>query len=505
MLHISNFVDFDSIPEEHRAAVEACVVNCIMGAHRDQTQKLNMYIFNPHGNVPLGELCKAMILTLLGQNVHSQLPLDPSSFKGNEIGHCAAPYIEKCRRIGVYKKDPETTHPNEDATPADMRDMISSASQFLIEEMNFPPLDQSKLQEIYKYGDSCGEFITRSALAYVLFSFSALVAEKIYHFCVTDVPEYYRFSAVDAEPFLRLYYPEDKVVALMQLISRQYCVSPDGFDVILKLLACKNSELKAHSCMSPTIDHYTSLQTLKCLTEKDAHLRLYNAAFLNDPSEGAFFHNSLKEFLDNRAQSDQSDRLAELIDHTSKSTAFYPNSAYIVSFSNLKGEDDHNSLPMWFQYADHCKGCAIKFHTYRFRGNVYNVAYGLDGLDSFFESFFEIFNSIWDSNPAKYTEDAIISIAADILNLVSYLYKNESYEHEQESRIILFSPPQNAKKEDAPRAGELLPRTYLEVPFSIDSVTFGPDVKYPERLAVAFASAGLTCPFRKSSIPFISK
>lgn len=505
MLHISNFVDFDSIPEEHRAAVEACVVNCIMGAHRDQTQKLNMYIFNPHGNVPLGELCKAMILTLLGQNVHSQLPLDPSSFKGNEIGHWAAPYIEKCRRIGVYKKDPETTHPNEDATPADMRDMISSASQFLIEEMNFPPLDQSKLQEIYKYGDSCGEFITRSALAYVLFSFSALVAEKIYHFCVTDVPEYYRFSAVDAEPFIRLVYPEDEVVALMQLISRQHHVSSVGFDIILRLLRCKNSELEKHSCTCQTIDHYTSLHTLKCLTGKDAHLRLYNAAFLNDPLEGVFFHTSLKEFLDCRHQHLQSDRLAELIDHTSKPTPFYPNSAYIVSFSNLKGEDDHNSLPMWFQYADHCKGCAIKFHTYRFRCNVYNVAYGLDGLDSFFEGFFEIFNSIWDSSPAKYTEDAIISIAADILNLVSYLYKNESYEHEQESRIILFSPPQNAKKEDVPRDGELLPRTYLEVPFSIDSVTFGPDVKYPERLAVAFASTGLTCPFRKSSIPFISK
>lgn len=505
MLHISNFVDFDSIPEEHRAAVEACVVNCIMGADRDQTKKSNRYIFNPHGNVPLGELCNAMILTLLGQKVHSQLPLDPSSFKGNEIGHWAAPYIEKCRHIGVYKKDPEATHPNEFATSADMCDMISSASQFLIKEMDFPPLDQSKLQEIYEHSDPREKYITRSALAYILFSFSALVAEKIYRFCVTDVPEYYRFSAVDAEPFLRLVYPEDKVVALMQLISRQHHVSSAGFDIILRLLRCKNSELEKHSCTCQTIDHYTSLHTLKCLTGKDAHLRLYNAAFLNDPLEGVFFHTSLKEFLDNRAQSDQSDRLAELIDHSSKPTPFYPNSAYIVSFSNLNGEDDHNSLPMWFQYADHCKGCAIKFHTNLFRGNVYNVAYGLDGLDSFFESFFEIFNSIWDSNPAEYTEDAIISIAADILNFVSYLYKNESYEHEQESRIILFSPPQNAKKEDAPRDGELLPRTYLEVPFSIDSVTFGPDVKYPERLAVAFASAGLTCPFRKSSIPFISK
>lgn len=497
MVHITDFTDYTLIPEEHKAGVEACIANGIMNGRDDGS-------FNPKGYVTLAELCKIMYYILYGSR-RVIIPFSFESYKGYEANHWAAPYLERCRQIGIYKKNAETTNPNELATVDDVLEMVSSTSQFLKKDRHIL-LFKDEIDCRTHFNDFHGKVcITRSALSSLLNRFCSEVAEKIYSTCVTDHLCDYYFSATDVEPFLRLYYPEDKVVALMQLISRQYCVSPDGFDVILKLLACKNSELKAHSCMSPTIDHYTSLQTLKFLTEKDAHLRLYNAAFLNDPSEGAFFHNSLKEFLDNRAQSDQSDRLAELIDHTSKSTPFYPNSAYIVSFSNLNGEDDHNSLPMWFQYADHCKGCAIKFHTYQFRGNVYNVAYGVDGLDSFFKGFFEIFNSIWDSNPAKYTEDAIISIAADILNLVSYLYKNESYEHEQESRIILFSPPQNAKKEDAPRDGELLPRTYLEVPFSIDSVTFGPDVKYPERLAVAFASAGLTCPFRKSSIPFISK
>lgn len=497
MVHKVDFTDYDSIPSGHQKAVNACVSAGIMYGYDDGS-------FNPLGNVTLAELCKTIYFILFGSR-HVIIPFSVESYKGYEAGHWAAPYLERCRQIGIYKKNAETTNPNELATVDDVLEMVSSTSQFLKKDRHIL-LFKDEIDCRTHFNDFHGKVcITRSALASLLDRFCSEIAEKIYNTCVTDHLCDYYFSATDVEPFLRFCYSEDEVVALMQLISHQHCVSPDGFKIILHLLRYKNSELNEHSCKSPTIDHYTSLQTLKCLTEKDAHLRLYNAAFLNDPSEGAFFHNSLKEFLDNRDQRDQSDRLAELIDHTSKSTPFYPNSAYIVSFSNLNGEDDHNSLPMWFQYADHCKGCAIKFRTKRFGLNVYNVSYGSDGLDSFFEGFFEIFNSIWDSNPAKYTEDAIISIAADILNLVSYLYKNESYEHEQESRIILFSPPQNAKKEDAPRAGELLPRTYLEVPFSIDSVTFGPDVKYPERLAVAFASAGLTCPFRKSSIPFISK
>ena len=498
MVRIASFTDYHWILEKHRVAVEVCVNNGILSGYADGT-------FRPNDKVTLAELCSIMIHAIYGLNGYLVLPYSPESFKGNEIGHWAAPYMEKCRQIGIYHKDPEVTLPNDYATMDDTFDIVNSAYQFVKRDMHIP-LFGDKLNYIdcssplYKVGD-----VTRSTLAYIVYMFCSDFAKSIHDNCVVETSNTYHFSAVDAEPFLRVYYSKDIVVALVQLISRHHCVSPDGFGVILKLLACKNSELETHSCTSPTIDHYTSLQTLKCLTEKKARLRLYNAAFLNDPSEGVFFRTALQNFLDCRPQQPQADQLVELIDHTSKSTPFYPNSAYIVSFSNLNGEDDHNSLPMWFQYADHCKGCAIKFHTYQFRGNVYNVAYGVDGLDSFFKGFFEIFNSIWDSNPAKYTEDAIISIAADILNLVSYLYKNESYEHEQESRIILFSPPQNAKKEDAPRDGELLPRTYLEVPFSIDSVTFGPDVKYPERLAVAFASAGLTCPFRKSSIPFISK
>lgn len=497
MVCIADFTDDDLIPEKHKAGVKACVANGIMNGRDDGS-------FNPTGNVTLAELCKIMYSILYGAR-HVLIPFSFESYKGYEVKHWAAPYIEKCRQIGIYKKNAKTTNPNDPATVDDVLEMVSSASQFLKKDRHIL-LFKNEIDCKTHFNDFHDEVcITRSALSSLLNRFCSEIAKKIYNTCVTDHLCDYYFSATDVEPFLRFCYSEDEVVALMQLISRQHCVSPDGFDIILKLLACKNSELETHSCTSPTIDHYTSLQTLKCLTEKDAHLRLYNAAFLNDPSEGAFFHNSLKEFLDNRAQSDQSDRLAELIDHTSKSTPFYPNSAYIVSFSNLKGEDDHNSLPMWFQYADHCKGCAIKFYTRSLKVNVYTVSYGPDGLDSFFEDFFDVFNSIWDSKPKKYTENAIISIAADILNLVSYLYKNASYKHEQESRIILFSPPQSAKKEDAPRDGELLPRTYLEVPFSIDSVTFGPDVKYPERLAVAFASAGLTCPFRKSSIPFISK
>ena len=348
MVRIADFTDYDLIPEEHRAAVEACAENGLMNGTYDGS-------FNPNGNFTFAELCKIMSVVLNMSNGFSSEKLSQ-----NYKGHWAAQYVEECLELNIIHKRLDIININSYVTRDDAVTTLMNATIFLCNKINLNLENTLSALTNTLHGEDGSKDATRSFLAYCLNIFYVSIADKIYGACVTESPNINFISVAYAEPILRFRFDKITAEVLVLLISRYLCISPNGLTLVRQLLAYRDRELGRHKCTSSFVDHYTSLQTLKCLAEKDACLRLCNAAFLNDPLEGGFFHTSLKGFL--KGFSDcghrylQSDRLAELIDHTSKPTPFYPNSAYIVSFSNLKGEDDHSSLPMWFQYADHGKG-----------------------------------------------------------------------------------------------------------------------------------------------------
>lgn len=94
-----------------------------------------------------------------------------------------------------------------------------------------------------------------------------------------------------------------------------------------------------------------------------------------------------------------------------------------------------------------------------------------------------------------------------------YLYKDSSYSHENEVRIITFADLKKAKTKNELYSGEIFPRIYLETPLmkkrspkiglNFSSVILGPAVKNPEYIALSLAQRGYNLDiFRKSTIYF---
>ena len=123
---ITDFIDYDAIPVEHREAVEACVVHNIV-AGKDNGA------FDPYGNVTYGELCK-QICTIenLGTDIVGECTHE--TLGKYEVHHWAAPYIQLCREHGIYSKDGNTFSPDQSVIYSDVYDMLIKTYHFLTGE-----------------------------------------------------------------------------------------------------------------------------------------------------------------------------------------------------------------------------------------------------------------------------------------------------------------------------------------------------------------------------------
>ena len=182
--------------------------------------------------------------------------------------------------------------------------------------------------------------------------------------------------------------------------------------------------------------HYTSVDTLIKILERgqDGFLRMYDSAHFNDPDEGRYLTRITKD------DNDASDWLSASVE----------GHAYITSFVLARQESSNatnDDLVLWRTYGNEGHGCSIEMPGTQFVGKalpLLRVLYGkcralktwaeleepVDGIRSALD--------VVSSNIYKDSIDRIVKKAiADELEAVSYLYKSEAYDYENECRLVV--------------------------------------------------------------------
>lgn len=489
MSRTTDFVDYDSIPVEHRDAVSLCVSHGLMNG-KDNGE------FDPNGYVTLGEICKIAcnVLRLGEYFTYDRLP---DRLGLLEKGHWAQLYINFCRTYDIYIIDGNTISPNEFATYDQTREISIRIYKFITDDLcNF----ETKVRMPQK------ERITRSCLAVELSSLCQAIGKwYLDQYEEYFVPSQDKLSTIFA--FVTFLPENHSDASYVFNFAYKMGLEPKSipFEPVYELLSCKNTHIPFCSSRED-VYHFTKLETLKLLISPDARFRLHNAEFLNDPSEGQVLLEQLAHYIKENDKIDPG-LLSWLrsIGTVDVHKTFRPNNTYIASFQSAEGMTLGN-LPMWYTYADSCKGCAIKFAVDSFNCNLYRVHYSEYEAEEFLHDFISILSKHWSRYGPDVPDGSTFfwNIAADILSQSTYLFKDHNFSYENEVRAIMFCPPQKAHRAAEIRDGELLPRTFCETPFEIKHVIFGPAVSDPKRLAVGFAGMGLNCTFEKSNIPFTS-
>lgn len=483
-----DFTDYDLIPEEHKAAVESCVYHNLVNGKDDGA-------FDPHGNVTYGEFCKLICVV---ENLGRDPNLDHSreNLGNRERGHWASPYIRRCREQGIYKKDGNEFSPNQSVIYSDVYDMLSDAYHFMTGKYWRPDRSQSFDTQI-----------TRSGIAFELFK----LCQAIGRFLLIGKAPYFipLYSDLDKYYFFLTFLPANysNITYVFNFAFQMGCIAQNVLlEPVYSLLKYRDAHLV--KCNDDAIVyHFTSLSTLKALSTSGARFRLSNAEFLNDTSEGQILMRQIPEYLRRSKKTEINPNLKAWLSTISTENIykpFRPNSTYIASFLAIDPKSSVRNLPMWYTYADNCKGCAIKLDVKKFGCPLYKVNYTPNQAREFLEGYINVLNDLWkeigEEGSKRY--NFFCSIALDILTQCSYLFKDKSFSYEREARAIIFCSPRDAEQVKYLREGELFARTYCEVPFQIDHVIFGPAVPDPKRLAVGLAAMGLDCTFEKSDIPF---
>ena len=199
--------------------------------------------------------------------------------------------------------------------------------------------------------------------------------------------------------------------------------------------------------------HYTKASTLKFLlqnkkdTEKDENgesifpkLRLNNAVYMNDPSEGKIFNdlsinNNIKRII-------------------SSNNEYY---TYLTCFCSGEEKD---KLPMWIHYGDRGNGICIVFREEFFKDtSLYKIQY-LDPKNFKVNKIYktddkktkaikrelnEILKTLGKNKIKNSKNTMFLEITNIILNYVSYLFKDKAYSYEEEVRIIKLRDYNEAK------------------------------------------------------------
>lgn len=242
------------------------------------------------------------------------------------------------------------------------------------------------------------------------------------------------------------------------------------------------------------ITHYTSLSTTRALLLKKGKLRLSEATFLNDTSEGRALLSYLNVEENRRTNNDLSYEFIK--------------KPYIGSFVNHELDND---LTLWRMYGkeekEEAEGCSLKIDGVKFisefRDSIkkdsnqwnddiakefkfYRVAY----LGDNFCKSGDIKNDKLLKLKLSELKNFIkkIELTTNILQRISeitYLFKTKEYQHENETRLVLSSSILNEVLDES-----FVPtKVYVElapVNSSLIKLTIGPKVKLADEWAASF-------------------
>ena len=216
------------------------------------------------------------------------------------------------------------------------------------------------------------------------------------------------------------------------------CLSDDESINLIRLICfCYQlmEEIKIKpSEMNKNFVHYTKASTLQFLLKKDytAKLRLNNAVYMNDPEEGQI----LKQIIH---KLDENNDLVNLFEDNDD----IKNYTYLTCFSPY---DKRDELPMWVHYGDNTKGVGLVFNKDFFDGiDLYKVQYvdiknfkSNDLKKEVKEKLEDILKFLQDNKLIINDNKEFKTYVNIILNYISYLFKDDAYEYENEVRILNY-------------------------------------------------------------------
>lgn len=263
------------------------------------------------------------------------------------------------------------------------------------------------------------------------------------------------------------------------------------------------------------IIHYTSLSVARELVLNNSELRLSEATFLNDTSEGKTLLDYLEIFKNN--------------DANQKSSYEFINKPYIGSF--VKPEL-YNDLSLWRMYGkegkEEAEGCSLLIDGAKFievfrnslmegKEEWINV---IDKEFKFYRVAYLGLNSCFcgDSKIDKKLNKLLLELKQSVTNIdlnkdvlkriseVAYLFKAIEYKYENETRLVLSNPFISNEFIDKDFTPNKVYVKLAPITSSLLKLTIGPKVKLADEWAASFyyslKKMGLSPKIEISTLPF---
>lgn len=243
--------------------------------------------------------------------------------------------------------------------------------------------------------------------------------------------------------------------------------------------------------------YYTSGAHLRLLLEDESqdgcHYRLpvFHASHMNDPQEGKMLQDILERsgagFRENGKEPDHRE-------------IFQENYVFLKAFFCYRKEKGRTRvkefLPMWVQYGEDAGGCCVVLNNKTFgKTNLRKVVYLSDegkcddrNIQGFLDGFLHTYGQLSrlcgtiDRKSRQGEECAVRTEALMkmIVSQISYLFKHDSYKHENEVRLIINRTADNL--EDVQVAKGKVPKIYLynDKQSYIDEIILGAKMENPE-------------------------
>jgi len=347
----------------------------------------------------------------------------------------------------------------------------------------------------------------------------------------------------------------DSIYYRIQKVLRSFEKYPDFHPKIANLhylTAQIMNELSVKRDDDITLAHYTKAATIRHLIkpdkavnatekEKTPKIRLSNATYMNDPSEGTKLLEFFKSFGGNTL-------LKECCDSLIGSNEFEYKSSNVYLFSMTTYID---KLPMWSQYGDDGQGCCLELKKENFdyvdnelyHNIVMNDIEIPDGKDKLYKAKRDLPASYryipykvyyFDNNPNEENDkikenlNQIQSVIAELDELISqndnsdlreqmklyiiecldqirFLFKSNDYDHEQEARLLVYVP-QTSEKIKLDETVELAPKLYVELDnnkgIEYSSIILGPKFKCPELIVPYIQYCNGDIKIKKSQVKY---
>lgn len=243
--------------------------------------------------------------------------------------------------------------------------------------------------------------------------------------------------------------------------------------------------------------YYTNGEHLRLLLEDETtehcHYRLpiFHASNMNDPQEGKLLQDILKQVQIPRTKQGEDGEARQ---------NYQENYVFLKSFFCYRKDKGKahvkEFLPMWVQYGEDAAGCCVVLNNKTFgKTNLRKVVYlsdegkcGDGNVQKFLNGFIDTYKRLWrlcgaideDSVQGRDCLLKIASLAEMILSQISYLFKHDSYRHENEVRLIVNRTGGNL--EDVKVVRGKTPKIYIyhNRQSYIDEIILGAKMERPE-------------------------